>query len=99
SGYQRGSVALHARVVIPVRALNKTSFTEKQQKALLITTVGKIILNEILPTDFPYINEASKTNLLQGTPEEYFIFDKGANIVERVKEVPSKIAIGKEFLG
>src|SRR5690606_38260837 len=57
STYQAGIAALHARVVIPVKALNKTSFTDELQNALLITTVGKIILNEILPSDFPYINE------------------------------------------
>ena len=47
---------------------------------MLITTIGKIILNEIFPADFPYINEPTKTNLLNGIPEEYFVFEKGADL-------------------
>jgi DNA-directed RNA polymerase subunit beta' len=80
SAYQRGAAALHARVFIPARVLGKKSFTEKQQDALLATTVGKIIFNEIFPDTFPYINEASKANLLHGTPEKYFVYEKGANL-------------------
>ena len=34
SAYQRGIVSLHARIVIPVKALNKNNFTEEQQKSL-----------------------------------------------------------------
>ncbi|GIP36251.1 DNA-directed RNA polymerase subunit beta' [Paenibacillus sp. J2TS4] len=97
--YQRGIAALHAVVAIPAKALNKTSFTERQQNAVLITTIGKIIFNEIFPSDFPYINEASKSNLLNGISDEYFVFDKGADIRERIMQAPEKIAIGKEYLG
>lgn len=97
--YQRGAASLHSRVAIPVRALNKTSFTDKQQEAMIVTTIGKIIFNEIFPQDFPYINESTKANLLNGTPEEYFIYDKGANVRERIMGIPSKIAVGKEYLG
>src|SRR5690606_31295640 len=64
SAYQRDIISLHARIVVPARALNKTTFTEEQQGALLVTTVGKLIFNEIFPESFPYINEASKANLL-----------------------------------
>ena len=99
SAYDRGLASLHARVVIPTKALGKTSFTEKQQKALLVTTVGKIIFNEIFPNDFPYINEATKSNLYNGISDEYFIFEKGVNIREFIKTVPSRGAVGKDFLG
>ncbi|MFD2881039.1 hypothetical protein ACFTAO_42320 [Paenibacillus rhizoplanae] len=66
SAYQRGTAGLHARVAIPVKALGKTCFTEAQQNALLITTVGKIIFNEIYPSSFPYINEATKNQPAAG---------------------------------
>ena len=56
----RGKVALHARVAIPAKSLNKTSFTEKQQNAILITTIGKIIFNEIFPGDFPLLMNRPK---------------------------------------
>lgn len=99
SAYQRGTAGLHARVAIPAKALGKTCFTEEQQNAMLITTVGKIIFNEIYPSSFPYINEATKTNLLHGTPEKYFIYEKGANIRELIESAPEASAVGKEYLG
>lgn len=100
SAYHRNAgIGLHARVVIPVRELKKKSFTEKQQDALLVTTIGKIIFNEIFPDTFPYINEATKTNLVNGTPEKYFIYDKGADIAKIIEEVPTAGAVGKEYLG
>lgn len=99
SAYQRGVADLHARVVIPVKALNKKSFTAEQQEGLLITTIGKIIFNEIFPDTFPYINEATKDNLLKGTPDKYFILDKGADIDARMQELPTPGAVGKEYLG
>src|SRR5690606_36513313 len=73
--------------------------TEKQQNAMLITTIGKIIFNEIFPSDFPYINEASKANLLNGISDEHFVFDKGVDIRERIMQAEEKPAIGKEYLG
>jgi len=99
SAYHRGVASLHARVAIPARALGKTGFTEKQQNALIVTTIGKMIFNEIFPSDFPYINEATKNNLYNGTPDEYFIFEKGVDIQERIRSVPSRGAVGKDYLG
>ncbi|WJH36406.1 DNA-directed RNA polymerase subunit beta' [Paenibacillus sp. CC-CFT747] len=97
--YQRGIASLHAVVAIPAKVLNKTSFTEEQQNAMLVTTIGKIIFNEIFPPEFPYINEATKANLNNGTPDEYFAFEKGADLRAKIEETPEKIAIGKEYLG
>ncbi|MFD1178913.1 DNA-directed RNA polymerase subunit beta' [Paenibacillus puldeungensis] len=99
SAYQRGTASLHARVAIPAKALHKTSFTEAQQNAMLVTTVGKIIFNEIFPASFPYINEATRTNLFNGTPDHYFIYEKGANIAERIMSAPQASGVGKEYLG
>ncbi|PZM64902.1 DNA-directed RNA polymerase subunit beta' [Paenibacillus dendritiformis] len=99
SAYQRGTASLHARVVIPAKALNKTSFTDKQQEALLVTTVGRIIFNEIFPSEFPYINEPTKRNLFEGTPDLYFIHEKGANIQEILQSIPQSGAVGKDYLG
>ncbi|NOJ72402.1 DNA-directed RNA polymerase subunit beta' [Paenibacillus alvei] len=99
SAYQRGSASLHARVAIPVRALGKSDFTEKQQDAFLITTVGRIIFNEIFPADFPYINEPTKRNLFEGTPEHYFVYEKGANIRELIENIPQTGGVGKDYLG
>ncbi|OUM95044.1 MAG: DNA-directed RNA polymerase subunit beta' [Thermobacillus sp. ZCTH02-B1] len=99
SAYHRGIVSLHARIVIPARALNKKTFTEEQERSLLVTTVGKLIFNEIFPDTFPYINEATKENLLQGTPDRWFIKEKGVNIDEFIAQLPIASAVGKEYLG
>ncbi|GGE21031.1 DNA-directed RNA polymerase subunit beta' [Marinithermofilum abyssi] len=99
NAYSQGYVTLHARIAIPAKSLNKSSFTEKQQNAFLITTVGKIIFNEIFPQELPYINEPTQANLTKGTPDQYFIFDKGINIPEKIKEMPEGEAVKKGFLG
>ncbi|WP_028552022.1 DNA-directed RNA polymerase subunit beta' [Paenibacillus sp. UNC451MF] len=97
--YQRGAAALHARIAIPAKVLNKTSFTPQQQEAMLITTIGKVIFNEIYPADFPFINEPTKANLLNGASDQYFVFDKGANIRKIMEDLPECKAVGKEYLG
>ena len=74
--YQNGYVHLHTRVAVQASSLNNPTFTEEQNSKLLITTVGKIIFNEILPESFPYINEPTRDNLEVETPEKYFV-EKG----------------------
>ena len=61
--YQNGYVHLHTRVAVHAGSLNNQTFTEEQNKKLLLTTVGKLIFNEILPESFPYINEPTRENL------------------------------------
>jgi DNA-directed RNA polymerase subunit beta' len=97
--YQQGVITLHARIALPAKSLNKTSFTERQQEAMLITTAGKLIFNEIFPAQFPYIHMGSKSNLTEGTPDETFVFDKGVNLREAVKNRPIPKAIIKKDLG
>lgn len=99
SVYQNGTAALHARVAIPTKALSKTSFTEKQQDAYLITTIGKIIFNEIFPKDFPYINQPTSSNLMYGPSDDYFAFEKGSDIRAKMEELPECKAVGKDYLG
>ncbi len=101
SAYERGlnNISLHARIIIPAKALNKKTFTPEQQNALFVTTIGKLIFNEIFPDTFPYINEPTKDNLLNGTPDKYFIYEKGADLNKIVRELPLTGAVGKEYLG
>src|SRR5699024_11519355 len=61
--YQNGHVHLHTRVALYAGSLNNPTFTEEQNKKLLLTTVGKIILNEIIQEKFQYINELTNYNL------------------------------------
>ncbi|TLS35526.1 DNA-directed RNA polymerase subunit beta' [Pseudalkalibacillus caeni] len=83
--YQNGYVHLHSRVAVPARSLGKTSFTDDQMNKLLLTTVGKLIFNEIMPESFPYINEPTNSNLEIAIPEKYFLAH-GANVKEEIKK-------------
>ncbi|MER2108724.1 MAG: DNA-directed RNA polymerase subunit beta' [Solibacillus sp.] len=71
--YQNGHTHLHTRIAIKASSLNNPTFTEEQKKMFLLTTVGKVIFNEILPESFPYVNEPTSVNLEQKTPEKYFV--------------------------
>ncbi|MGE7767917.1 DNA-directed RNA polymerase subunit beta' [Peribacillus sp. NPDC096540] len=96
--YQNGYVHLHSRCAVHASSLNNETFTEEQNSQLLITTVGKLIFNEILPKSFPYINEPTRYNLETKTPEKYFV-EKGANITELIKAQPAIDPFKKKILG
>ena len=99
AAYQQGYISLHTRIALPTKSLNKTSFTERQQNALLVTTVGKVIFNEIFPPELPFINVPTKSNLQDKVPDEFFIFEKGTNVKEFIKALPDSDAVKKGFLG
>ncbi|WP_449538472.1 DNA-directed RNA polymerase subunit beta' [Ferdinandcohnia sp. Marseille-Q9671] len=96
--YQNGYVHLHTRVAVHAGSLKNQTFTEEQNNMLLMTTVGKLIFNEILPESFPYINEPTKTNLEVKTPERYFI-PKGANVKEIIQSQEQIDPFKKKILG
>src|SRR5690625_7665491 len=68
--YQNGHVHLHTRVAIAASSLNNETFTEEQNKQLMVTTVGKLILNEILPDSLQYSNDTTNSNLEITTHEK-----------------------------
>src|SRR6478735_8215240 len=96
--YQNGYVHLHTRVAVYAGSLNNETFTEAQNQQLLVTTVGKLIFNEILPKSFPYINEPTRENLEVKTPEKYFV-EKGADVKEFIKNQPAIAPFKKKILG
>ncbi|HEY9577407.1 MAG TPA: DNA-directed RNA polymerase subunit beta', partial [Pseudobacillus sp.] len=96
--YQNGYVHLHTRVAVAASALNNQTFTEEQNRKLLITTVGKMIFNEILPDTFPYINEPTNTNLVVKTPEKYFV-EPTENVKEHIQKQELIAPFKKKILG
>ncbi len=96
--YQNGYVHLHTRVAVRASSLNNETFTEEQNKQLLLTTVGKLIFNEILPKSFPYINEPTKTNLEEKTPERYFV-EPGVDVPAAIRELQIIDPFKKKILG
>ena len=71
--YQNGYIHLHTRIGIAAKSFENPTFTEEQNKKLLVTTIGKVIFNDILPEGFPYLNEPTKDNLETATPDKYFV--------------------------
>ena len=99
--HANGYVDLHARVALDVEKsfeIKGSQFTAKQTKQYLITTLGKVIFNSILPKEFPYLNEPTMTNLNHATPDVYFV-KKGTNVVEHLKYAPLIEPFKKKFLG
>ncbi len=85
--YERREITLHTRIAIPVNSFKYKLFTEEQKNKYLVTTVGKIKFNEILPDTFPYVNEGTKENIEGITPNKYFL-EMGSNIPEEIKKMP-----------
>ena len=85
--YERREVTLHTRIALPVDSFKHKLFTENQRGKYLVTTVGKIKFNEILPDSFAYINEPTDDNIQNITPNKYFL-EKGTDIKAAIKEMP-----------
>ena len=85
--YERGDLKIHTRIALKVNSFKHKLFSEEHKDDYLVTTVGKLIFNEILPDTFPYINEPTKENIEKITPSKYFL-KPGTNIREAIKEMP-----------
>ncbi len=96
--YERREIDLHTRIAIPVRSFKHKLFTEEQLNKYLVTTVGKIKFNEILPDTFPYLNEGTKDNIEGITPNKFFL-DMGVNIPEEIKKMELVSPFVKKTLG
>ena len=98
--YVNGYVHLHTRVAIPAKALacQGKEFTEWQSSRLMVTTIGKIIFNQIMPKEFPYLNEPSTENLTIKTPDKYFL-EPGTDVKAAISEMPLVDPFKKKYLG
>ena len=85
--YERNEVTLHTRIVLPVNSFKYKIFPDYLMDKYLVTTVGKIKFNEILPDTFQYINESTTENIEKLTPAKFFI-NKGENLKEKIAEMP-----------
>ncbi len=83
TAWRNGYVHLHSRVAVDPAHLGEKPFTPEQKEQLLLTTVGKIIFNSIMPPEFPYLNEPTDYNLTVKTPDKYFV-PAGTNVPEYI---------------
>lgn len=95
--YEQKQVHLHTRVAVKASSLKKTCFTDEQNKKLLITTIGKLIFDEMFPRDFPYLITADKENF-EATPDRYFV-STNTNVKEVLATTPINSDFKKSNLG
>jgi len=95
--YERKDIDLHTRIALPVRSFKYKIFIEEVKDKYLITTVGKLIFNEILPETYQYVNEASKENIEGITPLKYFL-DPGTDIKKAIAEMSVVLPFTKKNL-
>ncbi|KRN27814.1 DNA-directed RNA polymerase subunit beta [Liquorilactobacillus mali] len=81
TAYLNNYVHLHTRIGLQTASLAKLGkpFSDWQKDRVMVTTVGKAIFNEILPPEFPYLNEPTEENLTGKTPDKFFL-EPGADI-------------------
>ena len=96
--YNNGYVHLHSRIAVPASSLAHKPFTDWQKERKMVTTVGKLLFNEIMPNEFPYLNEPTMENLEVATPDKYFL-EPGANIKEEIAKREIVSPFKKKNLG
>ena len=115
--YETKQVSLHNRIAIPASAIHKDPGTGMPVNVMgkyLITSVGKIIFNDVFPDDFPYINDLPRPNEDLSYMDEWFVspasvqkalgsnFDPSSErtaLQQYIATLPLKKAIGKKQLG
>jgi DNA-directed RNA polymerase subunit beta' len=78
--FQTGQIHLHNRIALPGASFKKTGFSAKMNQGYILTSVGKVIFNNIFPVDFPFVNNKNRANY-KADLEEYFV-PRGTNIPE-----------------
>src|SRR5699024_8525212 len=101
TAYHNGHVHLHTRVAVQASSLNNQTFTEEQNSKLLVTTVGKLLFNEIIRTTITYMDE-SKINNMQKEITNGFSIEMGKEIIKNIKErqivTPNKKGILRDII-
>ncbi|ANK62398.1 DNA-directed RNA polymerase subunit beta' [Loigolactobacillus backii] len=95
--YQNGYVELHTRIGLATNSLLDKPFSDKQRNKIMITSVGKVAFNAILPKDFVYLNEPTNGNLMDGIDDKFFI-EPGTDIKAAIKDRDLNQPFKKSFL-
>ena len=96
--YENKYITLHSRIAILARSLGEGKVPEEFENHYLITTLGKLIFNSIIPDSFPYLNEPTKENLEQQVPAKHFVAP-GQDVREFIKNKELCPPFKKRFLG
>ena len=97
TAYQNKYVHLHTRIGIQTSSLPAAKpFTAEQRSRIMMTSVGKLFFNDILPEDFPYLNEPTEANLHE--IDNRFFLEPGEDIKARYAETPILPPFKKGYL-
>ena len=100
--YENDEIHFHTRIALPAKAIGVRieRYNPENIDDYIITTYGKIIFNTIFPNTepyLPYVNESTTENLVNKTPERFFV-KKGVNIKEYIKTLEPPHPFVKKFL-
>ena len=95
--YKNGYVSLQTRVGVQVSSFPDKPFTDEQRNEIMVTSVGKLLFNRIMPADYAYINEPTDDNLHNGVPGKYFL-KPGEDIHDYLENAPLVPPFKKGFL-
>ncbi|MBF0845044.1 DNA-directed RNA polymerase subunit beta', partial [Streptococcus danieliae] len=95
--WRNGLVHVHTRVGIATDKLDKP-WSEYQQGKIMVTTVGKILFNAIMPAELPYLQEPTNDNLVKGVPDKYFL-ESGQDIHKVLADLELNVPFKKKNLG
>lgn len=97
--YKNGEITLHTRVFVDPSYLPESRFKGLDIKGkYLFTTLGKMIFNEILPSDFPYVNEPTDYNLTKALPEKYLFKPSTKEAYDAMINLPEVDPFKKKFI-
>ena len=96
--YRNGYVHLHSRVGIAVDSMPDKPWKENQLHKIMVTTVGKILFNSIIPAEIPYLQETTNENLTDSTPDKYFL-EPGQDIQTVIDSLEINAPFKKKNLG
>ncbi len=95
--HENGDVHLHSRIGLAVDSMPNKPFSADQRGKIMVTSVGKVIFNEIMPEGLPYLNVPTVDNIVNGVPDQYFL-EKGTDISDYLETAEVIKPFKKGFL-
>ncbi len=96
--YKNDEIQLHTRIFLEAKSISESKFTEEQREKFILTTLGKLIFNQVLPVELPYLNEPTAANILCSNDENFMDKKQGYSKYKEMLAKPAKSPFSKKFL-
>jgi len=93
--YEEGQLTLQARIAVRMPD-NKWIPGVEGTNRRIITTLGRLLFNEIFPDSFPYLDTAVADALHGDVPVP--VLEHGRSVLDQIKEIPKSEPVGDKFL-